>query len=244
MTIAIVGGTGDEGFGLALRLARAGEDIVIGSRVRERATAAAKRAREILGAGGAVRGEENPAAVAAAEVVFVTVPFAGQADTYRGLRGSWSDAAVICDCTSPLATAVGGRAWQVITPWHGSAAEQAEALLPAGARLVSGFQTVSGEALQDVDHPMAGDVMLCGEDAMAKATIGALVEKIPSLRWVDGGPLAMARIVETFTAVLVQVNRAYGIRETGVAFTGRDAWGAPPPKPARPKPTAADAAGD
>ncbi|HEY1332017.1 MAG TPA: NADPH-dependent F420 reductase [Actinomycetota bacterium] len=233
MAIAIVGGTGDEGFGLALRLARAGEDVIIGSRAQDRAAAAAQKAEGILGSDVTVRGMENPEAVAGAEVVFVTVPFGGQADTYRGLKDAWPAGTVICDCTSPLATAVGGRAWQVITPWHGSAAEQAKALLPPGARLVSGFQTVSGEALQELDRPMQGDVLLCGAEAEAKATVGALVERIPELHWVDGGPLSMARIVETFTAVLVQVNRNYGIRETGVAFTGREAWGAPPPKQAR-----------
>jgi 8-hydroxy-5-deazaflavin:NADPH oxidoreductase len=234
MNIAIVGGTGDEGFGLALRFSRAGLDVVIGSRVAERAAAAAENANGIVGDGTPVRGLENPAAVAGADVVFVTVPFAGQADTYRGLKDAWREGSVICDCTSPLATAVGGRAWQVITPWHGSAAEQAKALLPPGARLVSGFQTVSGEALQELDRPMSGDVVLCGADAEAKATVGGLVEAVPNLRWIDAGPISMARIVETFTAVLVQVNRTYGIRETGVAFTGRDAWGIPPAKPAKP----------
>ena len=227
MSIAIVGGTGDEGFGLALRLAQAGEDIVIGSRVRERAEAAAEKANGILGAGATVRGEENPSAVAGADTVFVTVPFAGQADTYRGLKDSWKEDSVICDCTSPLATAVGGRPWQVITPWHGSAAEQAKALLPVGARLVSGFQTVSGDALQDLERRMAGDVLLCGAEAEAKAEIGGLVEKIPDLRWVDAGALSMARIVETFTAVLVQVNRNYRIHEAGVTFTGHETWGSP-----------------
>ena len=228
MTIAIVGGTGDEGFGLALRLAIAGEDVVIGSRSQERAEAAAEKARGILGSAVSVRGSENPPAVAGSRVVFVTVPFAGQADTYRGLKDAWRQGSVICDCTSPLATAVGGRPWQVITPWHGSAAEQAKALLPPGARLVSGFQTVSGEALQDTGRPMQGDVLLCGADPDAKAMVGALVEKVPNLRWLDAGTLSMARIVETFTAVLVQINRNYGVHEAGVSFTGRDTWGLPP----------------
>src|SRR3989442_1403327 len=113
MNVAIVGGTGDEGFGLALRFARAGQGVVIGSRVADRAEAAGERANGILGEGASVRGLENPLAVAGADVVFVTVPFAGQADTYRGLKDAWREGSVICDCTSPLATAVGGRAWQV-----------------------------------------------------------------------------------------------------------------------------------
>src|SRR5204863_5589329 len=140
-------------------------------------TAAAK-ANEILGAGASVRGMANEDAVAAGDVVFVTVPFAGQADTYRSIRDALRPNAVVCDCTSPLATAVGGRPWQVITPWQGSAAEQALALLPETVRLVSGFQTVSGEALQDLDRPLEGEVLLVGADAAAKATLGQRVDKI------------------------------------------------------------------
>jgi NADPH-dependent F420 reductase len=230
MTVTIVGGTGDEGFGLALRLAKADEHVIIGSRSVEKGEGAAAKAKEILGPDAVVDGTSNDEAVAAADVVVVTVPFAGQAETYRGLKPAFRQGAVVCDCTSPLATAVGGRAWQVVRPWHGSAAEQAEALLGTGVRMVSGFHTVSGEGLQKIDQPLEGDVLVCGADREAKATIGALVEKIPDLRWADAGALSMARIVETFTAVLVSVNRAYGIRTTGIALTGRDAWGAPPPK--------------
>jgi len=230
MSVVIVGGTGDEGFGLALRLARAGEHVIIGSRSQERGEGAAQKAVEILGAGVRVEGTSNEEAVASADMVVVTVPFAGQADTYRGLKGAFRPGAIVCDCTSPLATAVGGRAWQVVRPWHGSAAEQAEALLPTNVRLVSGFQTISGEELQALEETLQGDVLLCGADAEAKAAIGDLVVKIPDLRWADAGALSMARIVETLTAVMVGVNRAYGIRRAGIALTGRDGWGAPPPR--------------
>lgn len=231
MPIAIIGGTGDEGFGIALRLARAGEQIVIGSRSEERGRVAAERATDTSGS--PVDGTSNEKAASACDVAFVTVPFAGQADIYRSIAGSLRPGALVCDTTTPLATAVGGRAWQVITPWAGSAAEQAKGLLPSGVRLVSGFHTVGAEPLQDLDHAVEGDVMLCGADAEAKAEIGALVEKIPNLRWVDAGPLSMARIIERLTAVLVQVNRNYGIPGAGIALTGREAWGS---RPARPKP--------
>lgn len=230
MAIAIAGGTGDEGFGLALRFAMAGEQVVIGSRSREKGEAAAARAREILGGGADVEGRTNQEA-ATNEVVFVTVPFAGQAEIYRSIRDFLSDGAVVCDATSPLATAVGRPAWQVLTPWEGSAAEQAKAVLPKHVRLVSGLQTVSGEALRDAERPLQGDVLLCGADAEAKATVGELVEKIPNLRWVDAGALSMARIIERFTAVLVSVNRAYGLHDAGFRLTGRDGWGPPPAKP-------------
>jgi 8-hydroxy-5-deazaflavin:NADPH oxidoreductase len=227
MSVAIVGGTGDEGFGLALRLAAAGERVVIGSRSEERGTDAATRAREVVGAAAQVEGTVNAKAIEDAEVVFVTVPYAGQADTYRSLKELWGDGSVVCDATTPLATAVGGRPTQVIRPWHGSAAEQARALLPEPVRLVAGFHTVGAEALTDLERPVAGDVLLCGKDAEAKRTVGALVERIPDLRWVDCGPLPMARILEPLTALLISVNRRYGIKDSGIRMVGREGWGAP-----------------
>ena len=228
MTIAIVGGTGHEGFGLVLRLAKVGERVVIGSRSEERAVASAEKARQILGADAAVEGAENAAAVAAAaEVVLVTVPFAGQAEIYKGIHDAVHEGVVVCDTTTPLATAVGGRPWQVLRPWQGSAAEQAKEILPKGTRLVAGFHTVSSEALQDLERTLSGDVLVCGDDPEAKATVGALVEKIPGLRWVDCGRLTSARITEPLTALMIDVNRAYGIHEAGIAITGRDAWGRP-----------------
>jgi NADPH-dependent F420 reductase len=230
VTIAIVGGTGDLGFGLALHLSRAGEQVVIGSRSEERGEEAARRANELIEGGATLGGAENTQAVAAADVVFVTVPYAGQADIYRSIADHVPEGAVVCDTTTPLATAVGGRAWQVLRPWAGSAAEQAKSLLPKKARLVSGFHSVSADVLQDLDRTPEGDVLLCGDNAEAKAEIGTLVEKIDGLRWVDCGALSMARILEPITAVLVSVNRRYGIRDAGVRLVGRDAW-ARPPKP-------------
>jgi 8-hydroxy-5-deazaflavin:NADPH oxidoreductase len=230
VTIAIIGGTGDEGFGLALRLTKAGEEVLIGSRTQEKGAAAAARARELVGSGGggSVEGTTNQDAAARSGIVFVTVPFAGQAEIYRSIKDSLQAEGIVCDATSPLATAVGRPAWQVLTPWEGSAAEQAKAIVPKSVRLVSGMQTVSGEALQDLDTPLEGDVLLCGADAEAKAAVGGLIARIPNLRWVDAGPLSMARVTERLTAVLVSVNRAYGIREAGFALTGREAWGMPP----------------
>ena len=227
MNVAVIGGTGDEGFGLALRLALAGHNVVIGSRSEERGGHAAERAREILGGDIPVDGTANETAAAGADLVFVTVPYAGQADIYRSIKDHVPPGRILCDTTTPLATAVGGRAWQVIRPWHGSAAEQARALLDQGVRLVAGFHTVAAEPLQDIEHAVEGDVLLCGDDAEAKQQIGALVDQIPNLRWVDVGALAMARVVEPLTALLVSVNRTYKLREAGVKLTGRDAWGSP-----------------
>ena len=234
MTIAIIGGTGDEGFGLALRLAVAGEEVIIGSRSEERGRDAADRARDILelglGAGtrGEISGAANDDAAAACEIVFVTVPFAGQAEIYRSISSALRPDALVCDTTTPLATAVGRPAWQVVRPWEGSAAEQAKALLPKTVQLVAGFHTVAAEPLQALDDPVEGEVILCGADRDARARVGWLVENIPNLRWVDAGVLSMARVIEPLTALLVSVNRNYRLKKTGIELTGRETWGAPP----------------
>lgn len=227
MDIAVIGGTGEEGFGFVLRLAKAGHHVIIGSRSQEKGATVAGRAMEILGGDAKVDGTENAAAAAAGEVVFVAVPYAGQADIYRAIKPAVPVGRIVVDATSPLATAVGGRAWQVVTPWHGSAAEQAEAILVDGVRMVGGFHTIAGEALQNLEVPLESDVFLCGNDAEAKAVVGDLVDQIPNLRWVDAGALSMARIVETLTAVLVSVNRNYRIHDAGFRVVGRDSWGRP-----------------
>ena len=157
----------------------------------------------------------------------MTVPFEGQAETYRTIKGAIEPGTIVVDCTSPLATAVGGRAWHVVRPWHGSAAEQAKAILDPGVRMVGAFHTISGEALQDLEHEMESDVLVCGTDKEAKAIVGGVIEDIPRLRWVDAGDLTQARIAETLTALLISINRTYKIHDAGVRITGRDAWGIP-----------------
>jgi len=227
MDVAVIGGTGEEGFGLTLRLATAGHRLIIGSRSAEKGAASADRARDLLGADALVEGTTNEEAATRGEVVFVTIPFAGQAEIYRVIKDHVAAGAIVVDCTSPLATAVGGRAWHVLRPWHGSAAEQAKAILPAGVRMVAAFHTVSGEALQDIGRDMESDVLVCGTDAEAKAIVGGLVEQIPRMRWVDAGDLTQARIAESLTALLISVNRAYKIHDSGFRVTGRESWGAP-----------------
>jgi 8-hydroxy-5-deazaflavin:NADPH oxidoreductase len=225
--VAVVGGTGAEGFGLSLRLARAGHRVVIGSRDAARGAEAAAKASE---AGGVVQGTDNAAAAAAAGsdgVVAVTVPYGGQADIYRSIKEAVPPGAVVLDATSPLATAVGGRPWQVLRPWHGSAAEQARAILGDGARVVAGLHTVAAEALHDLDHDLESDVLVCGDDGEAKARVGLLLDDIPGLRWVDCGRLEMARVAEPLTALLVSINRTYKLKDSGFRIVGRDGWGSP-----------------
>jgi len=227
MDISVIGGTGEEGFGLTLRLARAGRKVVIGSRSEEKGAASAAKARGIVGGDAAVDGTTNEQAAERGDVIFVTVPYAGQADIYRAIKDHVAPGKIVVDCTSPLATAVGGRAWHVLRPWHGSAAEQAKAILGPGPRIVAAFHTVSGEQLQALDRPMDSDVFVCGTDREAKVIVGELIDRIPNLRWVDAGDLTQARIAETLTALLISVNRAYRIHDAGFRVTGRDRWGRP-----------------
>lgn len=228
MDVAVIGGTGAEGFGLALRLAVAGHDVTIGSRDAERGAHAASEASDRTGA--TVAGIDNASAAASAGgdgVVAVTVPYAGHAEIYRSLADSVAPGAVVLDATSPLATAVGGRPWQVLRPWHGSAAEQARAILGGDARVVAGLHTIAAEALQDLDRDVDSDVLLCADDADAKARVGALIDGIPGMRWVDCGRLEMARIAEPLTALLVSINRTYEVKDSGFRIVGRGSWGAP-----------------
>jgi len=227
MDISVIGGTGEEGFGLTLRLARAGQHVIIGSRSEEKGATSAEKAREILGPDAKVDGTTNELASERGDVIFVTVPYAGQADIYRAIKDHVAAGKIVVDCTSPLATAVGGRAWHVVRPWHGSAAEQAKAILDPGVRMVAAFHTVSGEQLQALERPMDSDVFVCGKDKEAKAVVGELIGQILDLRWVDAGDLTQARIAETLTALLISVNRAYKIHDAGFRVTGRDAWGKP-----------------
>jgi NADPH-dependent F420 reductase len=216
--IAIVGGTGDLGYGLALRLARAGTPVTIGSRDAARAAAAAERVREILPEGDAT-GRANPDAVAGAEVVVLSVPFAGHAATLKSLKDALVPGQVLLDATVPLATAIGGRPTRVLGVPQGSAAQQAQELAPDGVTVVSALHTVSAAHLADLDHAFEEDVLVCGDDPEAKRRVGELVALIPGLRAVDAGKLEMARVAEQLTALLISINVRHEV-SAGVKITG------------------------
>jgi hypothetical protein len=212
--IAFVGGTGPEGLGLALRLAAAGEEIVIGSRKLDRAEAAAAWIRERWPTAH-VRGAVNRDAVAGADVVFVTVPYDGQRPALSELAGVL-EGKVVVDTVVPVAFEK-GRARPVPVE-DGSAAEEAQRLLPR-SRLAAAFHTLSAHKLQQVDAAIEGDVLVCGDDPEAKAIAMALVAKVPGLRAVDGGGLVNARYVEQITVLLLNLNRLHKA-ETGVRIVG------------------------
>lgn len=216
--VAVIGGTGPEGFGLALRWAVAGVPVVIGSRDEERAETSASRLRG-LAPKAEVEGLLNHDAAAACDVVVVTVPFAGQAAIYKSIAEHVREDAVVVDCTVPLAAATGGRPTRVLGVWEGSAAQQALGLLPKGTTLCAAFHSLAAAALGDLDNDLEGDVLTCGFKA-GKPAVKELVEAIPNLRFVDAGPLEAARLVEPLTALLVGLNRRYKTHGAGLRITG------------------------
>lgn len=218
--VAVVGGTGEEGFGLALRWAAAGRRVLIGSRDEARARSAARRLLELV-PDADVEGFENAVAVSGSDVVVVTVPFSGQATIYKALAPHLRDGALVVDGTVPVAASVGGRATRTLGVWEGSAAQQAQALLPKGTRVCAAFHSLAAAALNDVAARLEGDVLVCGHKD-GKDEVRELVEAIPDLRFVDAGPLENARIVEPITALLIGINRRYGTDRSGIAITGID----------------------
>jgi NADPH-dependent F420 reductase len=224
-TIPIVGGTGALGAGLALRWAQAGAPIAIGSRSAERAEEAAAKLREVI-PGADVQGLLNEDAVRAAEIVFLTVPFRAQSENLNNLREALQPGQILVDCTVPLAAAVSGKATRSLGVWQGSAAQQAQEMVPEGVTVVAALHTVGAPTLANPDAELNEDVLVCGDRKDDKARVARLVELIPGLRAVNAGPLEMARIVEQLTPLLISVNVRYKVH-AGIKLTGlpdRDHW--------------------
>ncbi len=217
--IAILGGTGAEGTGLANRLARAGEDVVIGSRDAARAKEMAQRLRGEIGGSARIEGMDNTAAAAQCEVAFLTIPFSGQAALLKQLKSVWKPGTVVIDTTVPLMASVGGSPMRMLGVWQGSAAEAAAELLPAGVSIAAAFHNLSAELLAG-DAPVECDVIVCSDDDKAKQVAMELAHKIPGVRALNGGKLEQARVVESVTSLLIGLNIRYKVHSAGVRFTG------------------------
>jgi 8-hydroxy-5-deazaflavin:NADPH oxidoreductase len=212
LTLGLLGGTGPQGRGLALRFAAAGHRVLLGSRSAERARSVVAELLE--GRDLPVTGVANADAAAQAEVVFLVFPFEGQAAVLPGLAGAVRGKVVV-DVINPLGWDERG-AYPLEVP-EGSAAEQAQALLP-GARVTAAFHHAPPRLLADLDREVDTDVLVAGDDPEAKALVVALADQVPGCRGIDAGPLRMARQLEGFTAVIVGVNRRYRIH-AGVRIT-------------------------
>lgn len=218
--VCIVGGTGALGYGLALRLGLAGTPIVIGSRDTGRAEEAAGRAAAQV-PDGSFRGAQNAEAVAGCELVILSVPFRSQSETLTNLKTVLTPDQLVIDATVPLAAAVSGKATRLLGVWQGSAAEQAQEMVPDGVRVVSAFHTVSAALLADLDHTLDEDVLVCGDRKQDKDRVMELVARIDGLRPVNAGALEMARIVEGLTPLIISINVRNKAR-AGIRITGLD----------------------
>ena len=217
--ISVLGGTGPEGFGLALRWARSGESVIIGSRDATRAREAAARIQAAVGSQARVTGEENSAACGASDLLVLTIPFEGHCRLLKQIKPAIRPGSIVIDTTVPLAASVGGRATRTLGIWEGSAAQQAAELVPQGVSVVAAFHNTSAEVLNG-DGPVDCDVIVCSDDPEASKTTRTLAAKIPGVRALDGGKLENARILEQITALLIGLNIRHkghsGIRITGL----------------------------
>jgi 8-hydroxy-5-deazaflavin:NADPH oxidoreductase len=219
VTIAIVGGTGPEGSGLALRWAQAGETVIIGSRDAQRALETANKLSEKVGTEKKLSGTENRFACTDADIVVLTVPFEAHAETLKHIKPSLRVGQILVDTTVPLAASVGGKPTHTLGVWQGSAAQQAAELVPEGVIVVAAFHNLAADLLKQ-DGPVDCDVIVCSDDKAAGKRVRELARKIPGVRALDGGKLENARIVEQITAVLIGLNIRHkghsGLRITGL----------------------------
>jgi NADPH-dependent F420 reductase len=218
-TIAIIGGTGPEGMGLAYRWARAGENVVIGSRDPQRAREVAAKLALRAGENARIQGMENAEAVAAAEIVVLTVPFSGQASLLKKLKAYFRPGTILIDTTVPLAASIGGSPAKTLGVWQGSAAQQAAELAPKEVAVAAAFHNISAELL-DSEKSVDCDTIICTDDERARSAASELAEKIPGVRAINGGRLENARIVESITALFITINQKYKVHTVGLRLTG------------------------
>jgi len=216
-TIGILGGTGNEGSGLALRWAKAGHRVIVGSRDANRAVAAAAAMKAELG-GGDLTGDRNRSAAAVADIVVLTVPFSAQRPTIEEAREAL-DGKILIDATAPL---VPPKVAHVQLPAEGSAVAAVQKLLGERVRVVSAFQNVSAHHLKDLRHSVDCDVLVCGDDPEAREAVIRLAADI-GLRGVHAGPIANSAAAEALTSVLIAINMRYKVPGTGIRITGLSA---------------------
>lgn len=214
--IAIIGGTGDEGLGLAMRFAAAGQSVVIGSRSAERAVVAAEKVRAAV-PDAQIDGAENRRAAEQAEIIVISVPFGGQKDTLAALKDVIGTKLVI-NIVVPMEFGQGGA--RAVAVEEGSAAEQTKAILGPESRVIGAFHNLSAHELMDVEKPVECDVLVCGGDTDSRRQVIELAGLIRGCRGIDAGPLRNSRYIEDITVLLVGINRRYktqsGVRIVGI----------------------------
>jgi hypothetical protein len=213
-SIAVLGGTGAEGGGLALRFAAAGHVVTIGSRSPERAIARAAELSAKLN-GKTITGAGNAPAASGADIVFLTVPYAAQEATILEVRDTLAGK-ILVDATVPL---VPPKVSRVQLPAKGSAVAAIQELLGSSVRVVSAFQNVSAHRLMELGHKIDCDVLICGDDADACDVVVALAADI-GLRGIYAGPICNSAAAEALTSLLIAINRRYKCKDSGIRLTG------------------------
>ncbi|MBK8784124.1 MAG: NADPH-dependent F420 reductase [Anaerolineales bacterium] len=214
LSIAVLGGTGKEGKGLAYRWARAGYHVFIGSRAEEKAIATAKELREMLGGGSSIIGMDNLRAAKEANIIVLSVPYSAHRDTLETVK-SELQGKILIDVTVPL---VPPKVATVQMPAAGSAAQEAREILGEGVQVCAAFQNISYEHLLD-DADVECDVLVTGTSKDARAETIKLVEAAGLKGW-DAGPIENSVVVEGLTSVLIGINKKYGSTHAGIKITG------------------------
>ena len=216
-TLAVIGGTGEEGSGLALRWAAAGYPVLIGSRSRERAVAAATELNSLLPSTqtAEIGGDTNAGAALAADVIVLSVPYESQAGILEQIQAGCQGKTVV-SVVVPLKPPRVSRVWR---PPGGSAAEEAQALLGDGASVVAAFQNISATHLKELDHAVDCDILVTGDDKEAKQTAMDLAQAA-GMRGIDAGPLVNSSVSEGLTALLIGINIRNKVKGSGIRITG------------------------
>jgi hypothetical protein len=222
MKISIIGGTGDQGLGLALRFAIAGEDVVVGSRDVKKAENAVSEIKNLLGKDemNKLTPMTNPDAANAGDIVVLTVPLQAQMVTLRSIKDEL-EGKIFVDATVPLETCLGGKPSRYVDLWEGSAVERsAEFLKEKNVKVVSAFNNISAASLTNIPKDVQCDCLISGDDPEAKKAVMELAENIPGVKAIDCGALENARIVEKITAMLINLNIRNKVKLAGIRITG------------------------
>jgi NADPH-dependent F420 reductase len=220
MKLAIIGGTGGQGLGIAIRFVQAGEDVIIGSRDIEKAQTAVDKVKDLLKKVGNLKAAENPDAAAEADLLILTVPLAAQTATSLSIKEA-AAGKILLDATGPLASAIGGPPTRCLYLPEGAAAERSQKILP-DTTVICAFNNISSGALMNFNEPIDCDCLISGDDLESKKIAARLIEKIPGVQVVDCGPLERAQLIEKITPLLIGLNIKKTCQNAGIRITGID----------------------
>jgi 8-hydroxy-5-deazaflavin:NADPH oxidoreductase len=222
MKVAVIGGTGDQGLGLAMRYVKAGEDVFIGSRKAEKAENAVAEIENLLGQTNIknLQGMSNIDASIVADILILTVPLQAQKATLDSIK-EYVDGKIIIDATAPLSSNIGGSPMEFIEVWEGSAAERTVAILKdKDVSVISAYSNISSSSLMNHGENIDCDCLVCGDDEEAKLIAMELVNKLPGVKAIDCGALSRSKIIEKITPLLIGLNIKNKTHYAGIRITG------------------------